>query len=54
MLGTQTFLRKIKSVDTLVIKSVDRLGRNYDKILDQRRIVAWKKKAAIVVWGVLL
>jgi DNA invertase Pin-like site-specific DNA recombinase len=28
-------LRKLKSGDTLVIKSIDRLGRNYDEILEQ-------------------
>ena len=28
-------LRKLKAGDTLVIKSIDRLGRNYDEIIDQ-------------------
>lgn len=28
-------LRKLKNGDTLVIKSIDRLGRNYDEILVQ-------------------
>jgi DNA invertase Pin-like site-specific DNA recombinase len=28
-------LKKLKSGDTLVIKSIDRLGRNYDEILEQ-------------------
>lgn len=27
-------LRKVKSGDTLVVKSIDRLGRNYDEILE--------------------
>ncbi len=35
--------------DTLVIKSIDRLGRNYEDILDQWRIITKEKKADIVV-----
>ena len=31
-------LKKIKPGDTLVIKSIDRLGRNYNEILEQWRI----------------
>lgn len=31
-------IRKAKSGDTIVIKSIDRLGRNYDEILEQWRI----------------
>ena len=42
-------IRKIKSGDTLVIKSSDRLGRNYDEILEQWRIIAKEKGTAIVV-----
>ena len=42
-------LRKIKSGDTLVVKSIDRLGRNYDEILEQWRIITKEKQAAIVV-----
>lgn len=42
-------MRKIKSGDTLVIKSIDRLGRNYDEILEQWRIITKEKGAAIVV-----
>lgn len=42
-------LRKIKNGDTLVIKSIDRLGRNYDEIIEQWRILTKEKKAAIVV-----
>ena len=45
----QKLLRKIKSGDTLVIKSIDRLGRNYDEILVQWRTITKQKKAAIVV-----
>ena len=42
-------LRKIKAGDTLVIKSIDRLGRNYDEIIEQWRIITKEKQAAIVV-----
>lgn len=35
--------------DTFVIKSIDRLGRNYEEILEQWRIITKEKKAAIVV-----
>lgn len=42
-------MRKIKTGDTLVIKSIDRLGRNYDEILVQWRTITKQKKVAIVV-----
>lgn len=42
-------IRKIKNGDTLVIKSIDRLGRNYDEILEQWRILTKEKQAYIVV-----
>ena len=45
----QKLLKKLKSGDTLVIKSIDRLGRNYDEILVQWRTITKQKKAAIVV-----
>lgn len=45
----QCLLKKLKSGDTLVIKSIDRLGRNYDEILEQWRIITKEKRAAIVV-----
>ena len=42
-------MRKLKCDDTLVVKSIDRLGRNYDEILVQWRAITKQKKAAIVV-----
>ena len=45
----QKLIRKLKAGDTLVIKSIDRLGRNYEEILDQWRIITKEKKAAVVV-----
>ena len=42
-------LRKLKDGDTLVVKSIDRLGRNYEEILEQWRVITKEKRAAIVV-----
>lgn len=42
-------LHKLKAGDTLVIKSIDRLGRNYDEILEQWRMLTKDKQIAIVV-----
>ena len=47
-------VRKLKSGDTLVVKSIDRLGRNYDEILEQWRIITKEKQAAIVVLDIPL
>jgi len=47
-------LRKLKSGDTLVIKSIDRLGRDYGEILEQWRIITKEKQAAIVVLDIPL
>lgn len=45
----QRLLRKLKPRDTLVIKSIDRLGRNYEEILEQWRLITKGKQADIVV-----
>lgn len=42
-------LRKLKKDDLLYIKSIDRLGRNYEEILEQWRILTKNKKVDIVV-----
>lgn len=42
-------VRRLKSGDILVIKSIDRLGRNYQEILEQWRVITKEKQAAIVV-----
>jgi len=47
-------IKKLKPGDTLVIKSIDRLGRNYEEILEQWRILTREKKAAIVVLDIPL
>ena len=42
-------MRKLRPEDVLVIKSIDRLGRNYKEILEQWRIITKEKKADVVV-----
>lgn len=42
-------LRRLKKDDLLVIKSIDRLGRNYELIQDQWRILTKEKGVDIVV-----
>ena len=42
-------LRRLKADDVLVVKSIDRLGRNYAEILDQWCRVTKDKDVAIVV-----
>ncbi len=45
----KNMLQCIQEVDVLVIKSIDRLGRNYEDILEQWRFITREKKVAIVV-----
>ena len=45
----QRLLKKIRREDIFVVKSIDRLGRNYAEILEQWRIITKVKGAAIVV-----
>lgn len=42
-------IKKLRRGDILVIKSIDRLGRNYEEILNQWRIITKEKQADIVV-----
>lgn len=42
-------LHKLKYGDVLIVKSIDRLGRNYEEILEQWRIITKEKQADIVV-----
>ena len=42
-------LKKIQTGDVLVISSIDRLGRNYEEILEQWRIITREKRCDIVV-----
>ena len=47
--GWRRLLKKLKPGDTLIVKSIDRLGRNYDEILEQWRCITKEKRAAVVV-----
>lgn len=42
-------LRKLKKGDTLYVKSIDRLGRNYEEIIEQWRIITKEKAVDIVI-----
>ncbi len=42
-------IRKMRPGDMLVVKSIDRLGRNYEEILSQWRILTKEKQIAVVV-----
>jgi DNA invertase Pin-like site-specific DNA recombinase len=45
----QKMLEKLKKDDLLYVKSIDRLGRNYDEILEQWRVLTKEKGIDIVV-----
>ena len=45
----QKLLKKLKENDVLFIKSIDRLGRNYEEVLEQWRVLTKKKIVDIVV-----
>lgn len=42
-------LKRMKKGDLLVIKSIDRLGRNYEEIIEQWRIITKEKFVDIIV-----
>ena len=45
----KSLIKHLRENDVLYIKSIDRLGRNYDEILEQWRIITKVKKVDIVV-----
>ncbi len=47
--GFQRLMKKIKPGDVLVVKSIDRLGRNYEDILEQWRYLTKEKRVSVVV-----
>ncbi len=47
--GYKRLIKKLKPGDILVTKSIDRLGRNYEEILEQWRVITREKQALIVV-----
>ena len=42
-------IRKLKKDDLVIIKSIDRLGRDYNMIIDEWRLITKEKKADIMV-----
>ena len=47
--GFKRLMKKIKPGDVLVVKSIDRLGRNYQDILEQWRYLTKERHASVVV-----
>lgn len=47
--GYQKLLRRLRPGDCLVFQSIDRMGRNYDDILEQWRIITREKRSDIVI-----
>lgn len=45
----QKMLKKVRKGDVIVIQSIDRLGRNYNDILEQWALITKQKQADIVV-----
>lgn len=45
----QRLLKQLRPGDLLVVKSIDRLGRNYEEILEQWRLITKDKRADVVV-----
>lgn len=45
----QKMIKKIKEGDLIYIKSIDRLGRNYEEIIEQWRIITKEKRADLSV-----
>lgn len=42
-------IKLLKKGDVLAVKSIDRLGRNYEEIIEEWRKITKEKKAAVVV-----
>ena len=47
--GYKNLIRMLRPGDIFVVESIDRLGRNYDEILEQWRIITKEKDCDIVV-----
>lgn len=45
----RALMRPLKAGDVVVIKSIDRLGRNYDEIIEQWRLITKEKLANMIV-----
>lgn len=47
--GYRRLMRRLRRGDTLVVKSIDRLGRSYADIIEQRRLITKETGASMVV-----
>ena len=47
--GYKKLCERLKPGDVVVVKSIDRLGRNYDEILEQWRTLTKRKSVDVVV-----
>lgn len=52
--GYKAVVSRLRKGDTLVIKSLDRLGRNFDEILEQWRFITVEKQAGIIIFDIPL
>ena len=48
-LAYRRLVRRLRPGDTLAVKSIDRLGRNYREILEQWRILTHERRVGVVV-----
>ncbi len=47
--GWQKLMKRLRSGDLLVVQSIDRLGRNYEEILEQWRWITKERQADVLV-----
>ena len=45
----QRLMKKLKPGNLLFIKSIDRLGRNYEEVIEQWRVITKEKQVSVVV-----
>lgn len=45
----KTMMRQVREGDLIVVKSIDRLGRNYQEIMEQWRLITKEKRADICI-----
>lgn len=50
----QAMLKKLRPGDQLCVTSIDRLGRNYEEILEQWRVLTKEKRLDILALGIPL
>ena len=50
----QAMLKKLRPGDQLCVSSIDRLGRNYEEILEQWHVLTKEKRVDILVLGIPL